>query len=158
MIGGLAGVIDDSRPVTGQLLLLMATGYLSSNSFRLDRYHPLLLGFQMAQTLFALRPDYRKEFDRGKKHVNLQPHSRWIRSTTAYEDDLTLAFLDINPLAPGHTLVIPKEAQATVMDLSEASAAGIGRVLPRITRGKHRDGCSNATSFKTMAAMVRGRK
>ena len=47
-----------------------------------------------------------------------------------YEDDLTLAFLDINPLAPGHTLVIPKEAQATVMDLSEESAAGIGRVLP----------------------------
>ena len=30
--------------------------------------------------------------------------------------------------------MIPKEAQATVMDLSEASAAGIGRVLPRITR------------------------
>ena len=51
-----------------------------------------------------------------------------------YEDDLTLAFLDINPLAPGHTLVIPKESQATVMDLSEESAAGIGRVLPRITR------------------------
>ena len=51
-----------------------------------------------------------------------------------YEDELTLAFLDINPLAPGHTLVIPKEAQATVMDLSEKSAAGIGRVLPRITR------------------------
>ena len=51
-----------------------------------------------------------------------------------YEDDLTLAFLDINPLAPGHTLVIPKEAQATVMDLSEESAAGIGRVLPRISR------------------------
>ena len=51
-----------------------------------------------------------------------------------YEDELTLAFLDINPLAPGHTLVIPKEARATVMDLSEESAAGIGRVLPRITR------------------------
>ena len=51
-----------------------------------------------------------------------------------YEDHLTLAFLDINPLAPGHTLVIPKESQATVMDFSEESAAGIGRVLPRITR------------------------
>ena len=29
-----------------------------------------------------------------------------------YEDDYVLAFLDINPLAPGHTLVIPKEAVA----------------------------------------------
>ena len=37
-------------------------------------------------------------------------------------------------MAPGHTLVIPKEVQATIMDLSEESAAGIGRVLPRITR------------------------
>ena len=51
-----------------------------------------------------------------------------------YEDELTLAFLDINPLAPGHTLVIPKEAKATVMDLSEEASAGIGRVLPRIAR------------------------
>lgn len=37
-------------------------------------------------------------------------------------------------MAPGHTLVIPKEPQATIMDLSEESAAGIGRVLPCITR------------------------
>ena len=28
-----------------------------------------------------------------------------------YEDEHTLAFLDIAPLAPGHTLVIPKEAR-----------------------------------------------
>ena len=34
-IGGLAGVIDESRPVTGQLLLLMATGYLFKFSFAL---------------------------------------------------------------------------------------------------------------------------
>ena len=26
-----------------------------------------------------------------------------------YEDDWVLAFLDVNPLSPGHTLVIPKE-------------------------------------------------
>jgi len=51
-----------------------------------------------------------------------------------YEDDLTLAFLDINPLSPGHTLVIPKEAKAFLDELSDASAAAIGRVLPRIGR------------------------
>lgn len=51
-----------------------------------------------------------------------------------YEDDRVLAFLDINPLSRGHTLVIPKEAAATLDQLSDESAAAIGRVLPRIAR------------------------
>ena len=51
-----------------------------------------------------------------------------------YEDDKILAFLDINPLSRGHTLVIPKEPAETIDQLSEESAAAIGRVLPRISR------------------------
>jgi histidine triad (HIT) family protein len=51
-----------------------------------------------------------------------------------YEDERVLAFLDINPLSTGHTLVIPKEPAATLDALSEESAAALGRVLPRICR------------------------
>lgn len=51
-----------------------------------------------------------------------------------YEDAHVLAFLDINPLSRGHTLVIPKEPAATLDQLSDDSAAAIGRVLPRIAR------------------------
>jgi histidine triad (HIT) family protein len=51
-----------------------------------------------------------------------------------YEDAAVLAFLDVNPLSRGHTLVIPKEAAATVDQLSDDAAAAIGRVLPRIAR------------------------
>lgn len=51
-----------------------------------------------------------------------------------YEDDQVLAFLDINPLAIGHTLVIPKEPAETLDQLSDESAAALGRVLPRICR------------------------
>lgn len=51
-----------------------------------------------------------------------------------YEDDQVLAFLDINPLSKGHTLVIPKEPAQTLDALSEESAAALGRVLPRICR------------------------
>ncbi|MFN8817514.1 MAG: HIT family protein [bacterium] len=59
-----------------------------------------------------------------------------------YEDAQVLAFLDIFPLAPGHTLVIPKEAKATLGELSDESAAAIGRVLPRVCRGVERaTGC-----------------
>ena len=45
-----------------------------------------------------------------------------------------LAFLDISPVSVGHTLVIPKEAAATLDQLSDESAAAIGRALPRICR------------------------
>tara|TARA_R110002072_G_scaffold19187_1_gene71502 strand:- start:590 stop:994 length:405 start_codon:yes stop_codon:yes gene_type:complete len=51
-----------------------------------------------------------------------------------YEDEAVLAFLDVNPLSPGHTLVIPKEAKATLDQLSDEASAAIGRVLPRIAR------------------------
>ena len=51
-----------------------------------------------------------------------------------YEDAHVLAFLDINPLSHGHTLLIPKEPAETLDQLSDESAAALGRVLPRICR------------------------
>lgn len=51
-----------------------------------------------------------------------------------YEDERVLAFLDITPVAPGHTLVIPKEPARTLDELSDESAAALGRALPRICR------------------------
>src|ERR1700758_5018169 len=51
-----------------------------------------------------------------------------------YEDERVLAFLDINPLSEGHTLVISKEPAETLDKLSDESAAALGRVLPRICR------------------------
>lgn len=51
-----------------------------------------------------------------------------------YEDEHTLAFLDIAPLAPGHTLVIPKEAREYLHQLSDEAAAALGRALARVAR------------------------
>ena|ERR1700753_246258 len=51
-----------------------------------------------------------------------------------YEDDAVLAFLDIGPLSEGHALVIPKEPAVTLDELSDDSAAAVGRVLPRLCR------------------------
>jgi histidine triad (HIT) family protein len=42
-----------------------------------------------------------------------------------YEDAQSLAFLDIMPSTPGHTLVVPKEAAETLFDLSPAGAAAL---------------------------------
>jgi histidine triad (HIT) family protein len=57
-----------------------------------------------------------------------------IPSHKVYEDDQVFAFLDINPIAKGHTLVVPKESKAYLHELSDESAAALGRALPRICR------------------------
>jgi len=40
-----------------------------------------------------------------------------IPCTKVYEDDLVLSFLDINPINPGHTLVLPKKHYATLFEV-----------------------------------------
>ena len=47
-----------------------------------------------------------------------------IPSTTVYEDEHTLAFNDINPLAPTHILVIPKGAYVSWDDFSKRGSEG----------------------------------
>ncbi len=42
-----------------------------------------------------------------------------IPSYKVYEDDKIMAFLDINPYAPGHTLIIPKEHTLDLETISE---------------------------------------
>lgn len=51
-----------------------------------------------------------------------------------YEDAHVLAFLDINPLAEGHTLVIPKRPVERLEELPADEAAAIGRVIGTIAR------------------------
>ena len=41
-----------------------------------------------------------------------------LPSHKVYEDDATLAFLDINPIREGHTLVIPKKHAENIFDVS----------------------------------------
>lgn len=65
-----------------------------------------------------------------------------------HEDDRVLAFLDIMPLAPGHVLVIPKEEKATMAELSDESAAALGRALPRICRAVMR--ATGATAYNLL--------
>jgi histidine triad (HIT) family protein len=65
-----------------------------------------------------------------------------------YEDDMVLAFLDVNPVSRGHTLVIPRETAETLDKLSPESAAAVGRVLPRIARAVM--AATGATAFNIL--------
>ncbi|HTE57408.1 MAG TPA: HIT domain-containing protein [Verrucomicrobiae bacterium] len=49
-----------------------------------------------------------------------------------YEDELTLAFLDIHPAVPGHTLVIPREQVEFVWDLSDKTYQAVMETTKKI--------------------------
>ncbi len=51
-----------------------------------------------------------------------------------YEDDQTLAFLDIMPRCPGHSLVIPKRAARNILDISPDDLAHVTRVAQKIAK------------------------
>ncbi len=52
-----------------------------------------------------------------------------IPAKVVYEDDKVMAFHDINPQAPVHILVIPKEHIPTVNDLEEKHKELIGHIF-----------------------------
>jgi histidine triad (HIT) family protein len=51
-----------------------------------------------------------------------------------YEDDKVLAFLDIMPRAPGHTLVLPKAAARNLLDVDPDDLAAVARVAQKVAR------------------------
>ncbi|RDB43543.1 histidine triad nucleotide-binding protein [Halomonas sp. DQ26W] len=53
---------------------------------------------------------------------------REIPANIVFEDEHVLAFNDINPQAPTHILIIPKQHIATLNDIEEADLALIGRL------------------------------
>ncbi|TMT85168.1 HIT family protein [Haloterrigena sp. H1] len=48
-----------------------------------------------------------------------------IPARIVYEDETTVAFLDANPLSPGHTLVIPKDEYERLDDVPDDVAADL---------------------------------
>ena len=55
-----------------------------------------------------------------------------IPAAKVYEDDQTLAFMDIGQLNPGHTLVAVKRHAATLLDLTPDEAAAAMRTAHRV--------------------------
>lgn len=70
-------------------------------------------------------------------------------SSTVYEDEWVLAFMDIRPVATGHVLVIPKEHAPYLADLDEELGAQMFRVGQRVAAGLRRSGlpCEGVNMF-----------
>ena len=57
-----------------------------------------------------------------------------IPAIKVYEDEKTLAFMDIMPQADGHTLVIPKSPAVTLLDLNPEDAAYTIQIVQKVAR------------------------
>jgi len=56
------------------------------------------------------------------------------------EDDATLAFLDIRPITPGHTLVVPKAHATSLADLPDQAGGRIFETARKVAAGLRRSG------------------
>jgi histidine triad (HIT) family protein len=67
-----------------------------------------------------------------------------IPCVKVYEDDKTLAFMDVMPQAPGHTLVVTREAAENILDLSAEGLAAMmattQKVAKAVKKGLQPDG------------------
>ncbi len=52
-----------------------------------------------------------------------------IPSNKVYEDDTVFAFRDIDPQAPVHILIVPKEHIASVKDINESNSAVVAHIF-----------------------------
>ena len=57
-----------------------------------------------------------------------------IPSTQVYEDEHTLAFMDIGQVNPGHVLVTVKKHAANLYELDEQQAAAIARACVKVSK------------------------
>ncbi|MBE9205868.1 histidine triad nucleotide-binding protein [Nostoc sp. LEGE 06077] len=68
---------------------------------------------------------------------------REIPANIVYEDDLALAFTDVNPQAPVHILVIPKKPIAKLAEAETEDAALLGHLLLTAKRVAAEAGLTN---------------
>jgi histidine triad (HIT) family protein len=75
--------------------------------------------------------------------------SRDIPAAIVYEDDRVLAFKDINPQAPIHVLVVPKQHIRSLNDLGPGDDQIVGEIVRRGAAIAQVEGVSNA-GFRTV--------
>lgn len=66
--------------------------------------------------------------------------AKQVPSTIVYEDDEIIAFLDVRPINPGHTLVIPKNHAAGLEELDSQLGGRLFQVAGRIAAALRKSG------------------
>ena len=66
-----------------------------------------------------------------------------IPSTKVYEDDDMIIIKDLNPQAPVHLLLIPKEHYANIVEMSDAQAQTLAKCLKKLSTLTNKLGLQN---------------
>jgi len=81
-----------------------------------------------------------------------------IPSSKIYENERVLAFMDINPVTVGHTLVIPKAHASDLAGMSEVDVAAVAEVLrllaPAVMRAVGARGYNILNNFGAVAGQA----
>ena len=72
--------------------------------------------------------------------------AKQIPSSVIYEDEELLAFKDINPAAPVHFLIVPKQHVRTLADCTEIHASLLGRMMLLAPKLAAEQGCGYVSS------------
>ncbi len=79
-------------------------------------------------------------------------------SHKVYEDDATLAFLDIRPVNPGHVLVIPKAHAGNIFEIPAEDWARVAETVRSVAialeKGMHADGVNVMMNNREHAGQV----
>lgn len=67
-----------------------------------------------------------------------------IPASVVFEDDEIIAFHDLNPQAPKHVLVIPKQHISTLNDTSDEHQALLGKMMLGAKKIAHAEGISDS--------------
>lgn len=70
--------------------------------------------------------------------------AKQIPATFVFEDEKVLAFRDINPQAPVHILVIPKDHRSTLNDVQIEDTALVGHMIVIAQRLAEKEGIANS--------------
>jgi diadenosine tetraphosphate (Ap4A) HIT family hydrolase len=71
------------------------------------------------------------------------------RASVVTEDDVAVCFMDIQPVNPGHVLIVPKEHAASLAELDEEVGAHLFKIALRIQNAIRRSGlrCEGVNVF-----------
>lgn len=70
-----------------------------------------------------------------------------IPGTKVYEDDNILAFLDINPVNLGHTLVVPKKHSKNIYNISDEEVSALIKIGKKIAEALQRAGIGDGVNL-----------
>jgi histidine triad (HIT) family protein len=72
-----------------------------------------------------------------------------LPSSIVYQDEVCTAFMDIQPVNPGHVLVVPNRHATYLGDLNEETGAQLFRIGQRVAAGLRRSGirCEGVNIF-----------